>query len=87
MQDALLEYLDIMEKEDLREVLKEIKIPLQFINGREDEICGKETVAFIQELSPGSRFDFFEQCGHFPFLSKSYEFNKIIEEFLEESTL
>lgn len=87
MQKALLEYLDIMEMEDLREVLRGIKIPLQFINGREDEICDKATVEFLQKISPKSRFDFFEQCGHFPFLSKSYEFNQVIEEFLEETTL
>lgn len=87
MRNALLDYLDILEKEDMREVLQKIKIPLQFINGREDEICNKETVAFLKKLSPQSRFDFFEQCGHFPFLSKPYEFNKVMEEFLKESTL
>lgn len=87
MKKALMEYLDIMEKEDLREVMKSIKVPVQFINGREDEICNKDTVVFLQQLSPDSRFDFFEKCGHFPFLSKPYEFNQIMEEFLTESTL
>ena len=87
MRKALLEYLDILEKEDLREVLRKVHVPVQFINGREDEICTKETVAFLKELSPRSRFDFFEQCGHFPFLSKPHEFNKIMEDFLKESTL
>jgi len=87
MQKALLEYLDIMEMEDLREVLKTVKIPLQFINGREDEICDQATVESIRKITPKSRFDFFEQCGHFPFLTQSYEFNKIIEEFLEETAL
>jgi pimeloyl-[acyl-carrier protein] methyl ester esterase len=87
MKQALLEYLDIMEREDLREVLQRVRVPVQFINGREDEICNKETVAFLKKLSPASRFDFFEQCGHFPFLSKPYEFNQVMEEFLKESTL
>lgn len=87
MKKALLEYLDIMETEDLRAVLKDIKIPVQFINGREDEICNRKTVEFLRELSPAARFDFFEQCGHFPFLSKPYEFNQVMEEFLKESTL
>ncbi len=87
MARALAEYLDILEKEDLREALKTVHVPLQFINGREDEICTKETVAFLKELAPKSRFDFFEQCGHFPFLSKPHEFNEIMEEFLKESTL
>ena len=87
LRQALLNYLDIMEKEDLRDVLKKIKIPLQFINGREDEICNRETVAFLYKLSPKSRFDFFEQCGHFPFLSKPYEFNQLMEKFLKETAV
>ncbi len=87
MQRALLEYLDIMEKEDLRNVLKNARIPLQFINGREDEICNRETIKFLKKISPKSRFDFFEQCGHFPFLNKSYEFNQVMEDFLQQSAL
>lgn len=87
MKKALLEYLDIMEKEDLCDVLKRVKVPIQFINGREDEICTNQTVKFLKKLSPASRFDFFDQCGHFPFLSKPYEFNQVMEEFLKESTL
>ena len=87
IKQALVEYLDILEQEDLREVLKKVHVPIQFINGRDDEICNKETVAFLRESCPGSRFDFFEQCGHFPFLSKPYEFNQIVEEFLKGSTL
>ena len=87
MRQALTEYLDILEREDLREVLKRVHVPLQFINGREDEICTKETVAFLKKMAPRSRFDFFDQCGHFPFLSKPHEFNRIMEAFLKESTL
>lgn len=87
MKQALVEYLDILEQEDLREVLKKVHVPVQFINGREDEICTKDTVAFLKTVRPESRFDFFEQCGHFPFLSKPYEFNQVVEEFLKQSTL
>lgn len=87
MQHALMEYLDILETEDLTEVLEKIKIPVQFINGREDEICNRETVAFLKTLLPDSRFDFFEKCGHFPFLSKPHEFNHVMDDFLKQSTL
>ena len=87
IQQALVDYLDILEKEDLRDVLTKVKIPVQFINGREDEICTKDTVAFLQKVSPQSRFDFFEECGHFPFLSKPYEFNQVMDAFLRASTL
>lgn len=85
MRKALTEYLDILEKEDLREVLRKVNVPIQFINGREDTICNRETVVLLKELSPKARFDFFEQCGHFPFLSKPHEFNEVMGKFLEES--
>jgi len=87
IKQALAEYLDILEKEDLREVLKNIKVPVQFINGREDEICRVETVEFMRKLCPRSQLTYFDQCGHFPFLSKSYEFNEVLEKFLKDSTL
>ncbi len=87
IKHALVEYLDILEREDLRDVLKDVHVPVQFINGQDDEICTKETVAFLQKIKPESRFDSFEHCGHFPFLSKPYEFNQVVEEFLKDSTL
>jgi len=87
IRQALIEYLDILEEEDLRHVLATIKVPVQFINGREDEICTQDTVKFMKEKLPNARYDFFERCGHFPFLSKPHEFNEIMESFLKESTL
>jgi len=86
MQAALVEYLDILEQEDLRGVLKKMKLPMQFINGTGDEICDSAAVAYLKELSPGSRFDALDQCGHFPFLTRPYEFNKVLEEFLNVKT-
>jgi len=82
MQSALSEYLDILEKEDLRDVFKKVGVPVQFINGTDDVICTKETVLFLQTLLPGSRADFFNECGHFPFLSKPYKFNEVMRAFL-----
>ncbi len=87
MQQALAGYLDILEQEDLREVLKEVRVPIQFINGQDDEICNKEIVAFLKKVRPESQFYFFEQCGHFPFLSKPHEFNQVLGAFLKRSTL
>lgn len=87
VKQALAEYLDILEKEDLREVLKKVRVPLQFITGRGDEICTEETVALLKTLAPESRYDFFEECGHFPFVSKPHEFNRVLEDFLKEKTL
>ena len=85
LKPALAEYLDIIENEDMREVLKGVVVPIQFLNGTHDEICNKEAVEMMKELVPKARFYFFEKCGHFPFLSKPYEFNEILEKFLKSS--
>ena len=85
IKQALVEYLDILEHEDVREILRKIHIPLQFINGTEDPICDRATVGFIRQLKPASHFVDFDRCGHFPFLSKPHEFNKVVEDFLNEN--
>jgi pimeloyl-[acyl-carrier protein] methyl ester esterase len=86
MKPALAEYLDILEKEDLRDVLKAARVPMQFITGKGDEICTAETVVLLKTLAPHSRYDFFEGCGHFPFVSKPREFNRVLEDFLGRSS-
>ncbi|MFC1510137.1 alpha/beta fold hydrolase [Candidatus Omnitrophota bacterium] len=82
MKPALRAYLDILERADLRDVLPSLRLPTQFITGREDTICNAGTVAFLQRLCPCAQFDFFEKCGHFPFLSQPHEFNEVLEGFL-----
>ena len=83
MKQALSEYLDILENEDLRGVLDTVSLPLHFIYGTEDYLCPKDLQAFLQGKFPAARFDFFEDCGHFPFLSKPHEFNTVLAEFLK----
>ena len=83
MKSALAKYLDVLEAVDLREELKAAQIPLQFINGDGDEICTSQCVALIKTLKPDARYDHFPHCGHFPFLSKPYEFNELLEDFLQ----
>ncbi len=84
IKDALAEYLDILEQEDLRDVLKKIDLPLQFINGTHDQICCRGAVKLIKELAPNAQYDDFQNCGHFPFLSKPREFNIVLEKFLNQ---
>ncbi len=83
---ALSHYLSILENEDLRNNLKVVSAPVQFINGREDTICCCNTVEYLKTLLPQARYDFFEKCGHFPFLSKPYEFNALLESFIKEES-
>jgi len=81
-QKALLEMLNILETQDLRGVLDKIKVPVQFINGTEDTICPRSVYEKIKSQLPAAQFDWFEQCGHFPFLSRPHEFNRVLECFL-----
>lgn len=83
-KQALVEYLDILENEDLRFILRNVRIPVYFINGKEDTICPMASSIVLKELCPQARFSFFDQCGHFPFLSKPYEFNQVLEQALKE---
>lgn len=85
-REALLNLLDILEKEDLREVLYRIDVPIQFISGTEDNICPWVMISDLKEKLPSARFAWFNDCGHFPFLSKPHEFNCVLEEFLKTSS-
>ncbi len=81
---ALLEMLNVLEKEDLRATLDKIDIPVQFINGTEDNICSRDFFVYLQSKMPEAKFSWFHQCGHFPFLSKPHEFNEALDGFLKE---
>jgi len=84
-QKALVKYLDILEHEDLRNVLKQVNVPMIFMNGSADPICCQNAILALKEMCPEAKFVFFEECGHFPFLSKAYEFNGALEMFLKET--
>jgi len=80
---ALLEMLTTLEQQDMRSVLPKIHVPVQFINGTDDYICPVKLYAYLSEQIPHARLDWFERCGHFPFLSKPHEFNLVLEQFLK----
>lgn len=81
-QEALIYYLDLLEKEDLVGILKNIRIPVQFISGRHDYICSESSMEYLKTMLPYAQFNFIEKSGHFPFLIRSVEFNQEVEKFL-----
>ena len=81
-REALLKFLDILEKEDLRDILSRIQYRVRFINGSEDYICPPEIIDWLEEAVPYARFDTIQNAGHFPFLTKPEEFNEILVGFL-----
>lgn len=82
-RQALLELLGILESEDLRDVFYALDLPVLFINGTEDYICQKSFYDDLGIKMPSAKFFWFERCGHFPFISRPYEFNKAVQNFIE----
>jgi pimeloyl-ACP methyl ester esterase len=81
-KDALLGYLEILKDTDLRHVLHNLVLPVQFINGTEDYICPPSLYHELKDKLGQARFDWLPECGHFPFLIEPHTFNKKLEEFL-----
>ena len=79
--DALLREL---ETADLRENLKRVTCPVVFLNGVRDTFFPRELESYWRSWLPRARFEWFEGCGHFPFITKPVEFNLALERFWEE---
>ena len=50
--------------------------------GQEDYICPKEVMEWVQDHMSNARLDFIAGCGHLPFLTKTKEYNDLLENFL-----
>ena len=79
---ALLKFLEILEKDDLRHVLARMPYRVRFINGSEDYICPGGMVPWLEEHIPHARIDTIQGAGHFPFLTRPEEFNDLLQGFL-----
>ena len=82
LEEAAQTYLNILEKEDLRDVCAGLPYRVQFISGTEDYICPVEVMPWLREAVPHGRFDMVEGAGHLPFLSRPIEYNQHLEDFL-----
>ncbi len=80
---ALLRYLEILKNTDLRCIFAELPMPVQFINGDCDYIVSVSYIEEASRLLPKASFVVMKGCGHFPFLSRSKEYNRLLEEFLK----
>ncbi len=81
-REALKAFLDILEKTDLRDRLISIDCPVQFITGAEDYLCPREVMEWVQEHMSNARLDFIDGCGHLPFLTRTEEYNDLLQNFL-----
>lgn len=66
---------------DLRPALASLHIPALVVQGRQDPIGTAEE---IQKSLPGSRLDWIEHCGHFPWIEQPEAFRRSLESFLSK---
>jgi 2-hydroxy-6-oxonona-2,4-dienedioate hydrolase len=72
------------QKENLSDVLDQIKTPTLLIWGLQDEITPPETALAFHDLIPDSQLKFLDQCGHVPMMEQPAFFNQFVREFLSE---
>lgn len=82
LREALVDFLKMLGEQDFIPMFEKIKIPVQLIAGDHDYICPPDSFKFLRALLPQARFDTIRQSGHFPFLIRSEEFNRVVDEFL-----
>ena len=64
--------------------LHRINVPTLITWGRQDPSLSVRHAYVAKENIPNSRLHIFENCGHFPNLEKTEEFNRIVMDFLAE---
>ncbi|MCV9938437.1 alpha/beta hydrolase [Boseaceae bacterium BT-24-1] len=71
---------------DSRSRLGEIGVPTLVVVGDEDIITPPSESRALAEGIPGSRLEIIAAAGHFPMLEQPGAFNRLLEEFLSQST-
>lgn len=69
--------------QDLGPALEGIKARTLILNGRFDANVGPETAWKLHRSIQGSRIEFFEKSGHFPFIEEPEKFLETVESFLD----
>lgn len=57
-------------------------VPTLVVWGRQDKIVPLECGELYQKLIQGARLEVLDQCGHFPQLERTSDFNRIVTKFL-----
>jgi pimeloyl-ACP methyl ester carboxylesterase len=70
---------------DVREVLRDLSIPVTIIAGAHDIVCGPQWAGMLRDALPGSRLLVLPESGHFPHLEQAGEFTAAVADFLTAS--
>ena len=68
----------------MTEHLKHLNIPVLIVWGAQDKIIPVHHAYNAAREAPGVKLHVFDQCGHWPQMEKSTEFNQLVLDFLGE---
>lgn len=71
-------------KHNLGDELKDIKVPVCLVWGKNDTITPPMVAEEFHQLLPTSQLYWIDKCGHAPMMEVPKEFNVILDKFLEE---
>ena len=80
---ALVRMAASAKRDNLRELLHEIRMPVLLVWGTNDNITPPSVAHEFKERLPLAELEFIDQCGHAPSLEKPHEFNRIVQRFLQ----
>ena len=81
--DELTTALTALHNTDLRELLKDIKIPVLVLHGDSDSVCPVEAGTHIAENIEGAEIKIYKKTGHGLFIMKRAQFEKDVLEFID----
>jgi pimeloyl-ACP methyl ester carboxylesterase len=67
---------------DFRALLRDLRIPLQVILGRNDPILSTSIGEVFASIAPATRVEVLEEAGHSPFIETPERFNEVLAEFI-----
>jgi malonyl-ACP O-methyltransferase BioC/pimeloyl-ACP methyl ester esterase len=79
---TVLTSLESLAETDLRPLLSSVHCPTLIIHGEKDGICLPDASRFMEKTIPAAELILLPGLGHATFLSRSKEFNRILDEFL-----
>jgi pimeloyl-ACP methyl ester carboxylesterase len=80
---AMGEAMKALRDTDLREDLKNVKIPTLILHGKQDKICSYELAEQMHAVVPQSKLVPFEKSGHALFIEEREKFNDELINFIK----
>lgn len=72
------------QRHNLRDELKDIRVPTLLIWGLNDNITPPHVAHEFDRLIPNTQLSFIDECGHAPMMEQPEVFNKILIKFLQQ---